>query len=372
MTVRNDGGDLRLMGSGDTYFTISGSSGINTYGTASWQTAFTLVNNVGNTWSHLVGGNGNGSTGVGVNNYGWYTGVGGAGFRMICDINGHTIFGNPSSGTAGPARLGVCGGNVAATYLNPSVWPSDSNAVIIYNTTTPTNTTSGLMMAFGNSNGYVTSLAPGISWQNLYLSSAGMFCYYFGSFAATLTAAGWAPASDEREKEDIQDLKTSTSLRRVLAVKPKHYRRKYYQKEDGTPVPDEVKNKRCIGFIAQDIQSSNPHCLVDWVNEDVKTDDDDGSRFGLAYQDYIVHLCGAVQEQQKMINVLIEHCREQEQKVKEQSEYIDSLTQLLAEQDKKFTERFNKLAMLIQQVQVQPPTVSRQPTMYRQPSTKST
>jgi hypothetical protein len=34
-----------------------------------------------------------------------------------------------------------------------------------------------------------------------------------------------------REKEDIQDLKTESSLKRILALKPKHYRKKFH--DDG-------------------------------------------------------------------------------------------------------------------------------------------
>jgi hypothetical protein len=219
--------------------------------------------------------------------------------RMRINAGGHTAIGAATNG--GLASLSVCGGNVSATYLNPTVWPTDTNGVIIYNTTSLTNTNSGLMLAFGNANGYVTSLAPGISWQNLYLQGAVTYAYYFGALASTLTNTGWVNVSDEREKEDIQDLKTSSSLKRVLALKPKNYLRKYY--DDGkTPVPEEIKQKRCVGFLAQQVMESNPHCVCDWENEQVeKTEEDDGKRFALSYNDYVVHLVGAVQEQQKMI-----------------------------------------------------------------------
>jgi hypothetical protein len=142
--------------------------------------------------------------------------------------------------------------------------------------------------------------------------------YYFGIFVAFTNGGGWVNVSDEREKEDIHDIKTSSSLKRVLALKPKHYRRKFYNEK--TPVPDEIKQRRCIGFLAQEVQQSNPHCVSGWENKEVKCDTDDGKRLGMSYNDYVVHLVGAVQEQQKQIEVLqareeiwVKHAKEKEQ-----------------------------------------------------------
>ena len=137
-----------------------------------------------------------------------------------------------------------------------------------------------------------------------------------------------------------------------MALKPKHYRRKYY--ELANPVPQEVKEKRHIGFIAQEVQESNSHCVSTWCNENVKTEEDDGSRLGMSYNDYIVHLVGAVQEQQRMIN-------EQQRMINEQQKQIQLLTernQLLEKHARQLEadsldyksqtdDRFNKLATLI-------------------------
>jgi hypothetical protein len=151
--------------------------------------------------------------------------------------------------------------------------------------------------------------------------------YFDGVLCAYTTAGGWVNVSDEREKEDILDLKTEKSLERVMALKPKHYRRKFY--DTATPVPEEEKQKRHVGFIAQEVQKTNPHCISTWCNKDaikkrdevkveidvldeeeeevnveisVEEEEDDGERLGLFYNDITVHLVGAVQEQQRMIN----------------------------------------------------------------------
>jgi hypothetical protein len=125
--------------------------------------------------------------------------------------------------------------------------------------------------------------------------------------------------SDAREKEDIKPLKTSHSLERVLALRPKNYRRKY-DPNAPTPVSNSIKQRRHIGFIAQEVKETNPHCLHIWNNDDAKTDEDDGERFALSYDDYTVHLVGAVQEQQKQLEtykareeIWVKHAKEKEQ-----------------------------------------------------------
>ena len=67
--------------------------------------------------------------------------------------------------------------------------------------------------------------------------------------------------------------------------------------EGQCPVSDKLKKQNCLGFIAQEIAETNPHCIHE-------VEDKGEIRFGLQYNDYIVHLCGAVQEQQKMISSL--------------------------------------------------------------------
>lgn len=82
-------------------------------------------------------------------------------------------------------------------------------------------------------------------------------------------------------------------------------------------------------------------------------------------------------------NILVQHAREQEQKVKDQAETIDSLTKLLTEQQEKFTDyqlqtedRFNKLASMMmsiqqqQQAQQSAPPLQPQKSLIRQKSQK--
>jgi hypothetical protein len=172
--------------------------------------------------------------------------------------------------------------------------------------------------------------------------------YYNGGLSAYTQGGGWVNVSDEREKEDIQDLKTEKSLERVLALKPKHYRRKFNEKS-ATPIPEVEKQKRHIGFIAQEVKETNPHCISTWCNKeaikkkdevkveidvdeedvkveiDVEEEEDDGERLGMFYNDITVHLVGAVQEQQKVINEQQKVINEQSKQINEQSKQIKIL-----------------------------------------------
>ena len=145
--------------------------------------------------------------------------------------------------------------------------------------------------------------------MDLYISAAQTQIYFNGGLSAYTAAGGWVNVSDAREKEDINDLKTSRSLERIMKCKPKYYKRKYYDTDkdgkDTTPAPQSIKDTICIGLLAQDVLQTNPHCVSGWKNDNIKeTDDDDGSRYGINYGDFTVHLIGAVQEQQKQIDDL--------------------------------------------------------------------
>lgn len=278
--------------------------------------------------------------------------------RMRISSNGNVGIGTPAFQRLYITTSGSQNGG-------PYAWDSGNGMAIGCNTNPTANTMALSMNVYnpgGGTNpanyiGTITSLTPGLYWNTLQLFAANTYVYFYGTQCAYTVAGGWVNTSDEREKEDIQDLKTSSSLKRILAVKPKHYRRKYYEKD--TPVPDEVKNIRCIGFLAQDLLAgSNPHAVSTWENQQVeKTEEDDGSRYGISYNDYVVHLCGAVQEQQKMITVqqekldaliardevIVEHARQLEEDLKTTKEAFESYkTQTEA--------RLNKLASLIQQL----------------------
>jgi hypothetical protein len=147
--------------------------------------------------------------------------------------------------------------------------------------------------------------------------------------------------SDEREKEDIQSLKTSSSLKRVLAVRPAHYRRKCSEK-----APDHVKQERCIGFVAQEVQQSNAHTVKEW-NKAVSTEEDPNPnpdiRLGICYNDYVVHLCGAVQEQQKQLETYKEQLgtyKEQLETYKEQIEVLQAREEIWVKHAKEKEQEF--------------------------------
>jgi hypothetical protein len=109
---------------------------------------------------------------------------------------------------------------------------------------------------------------------------------------------GWIFVSDQRCKRDIKDIKTTRSLQRIMALKPKTYK-KIYPENSETPISDKVRNADHIGFLAQDVMESNPHCIDEWVDDKCVCDDDDGKRLGIAYGDINVHMVGAIQELKK-------------------------------------------------------------------------
>jgi septal ring factor EnvC (AmiA/AmiB activator) len=78
-------------------------------------------------------------------------------------------------------------------------------------------------------------------------------------------------------------------------------------------------------------------------------DAEDGTkveRLGLAYQDFIIHLIGSVQEQQKQIDTQQAQIQAQQVKIEEQSQAINTLTESvksLTEHLATLTAAFNKI-----------------------------
>ena len=237
--------------------------------------------------------------------------------------------------------------NAVANYINSPItggagW-NGAGYTVFCNTTTPANTQAGLGLGTNNSTyTAICSLRPGVNWMDLYISAANTYVYVNGSLSAYTVAGGWVNVSDEREKHDINDLKTSRSLERIMKCKPKYYKRKYYDTDkdgkDTTPAPQSIKDSICIGLLAQDVLKHTPHCVSGWKNENIKeTDEDNGSRYGISYNDFTVHLIGAVQEQQKQIDVL-----------KQENEL---LKKQLFDLQKTTEDRFNTIAVLLQELQ---------------------
>lgn len=287
----------------------------------------------GRVWTLLNGGSG---ADIGQGNLGIYDATRGA---YVCSWDATGSFGVGNiSGNILPKML-IVDGNTGS--WNTAGWQADQG-LMLSSLNNPTATSQALTIAFTNGNvGWISCLAPSVSWLDLYIAGATVWFASFGAVVAYTVYYGIYNVSDEREKEDIQPLKTESSLKRILQARPVHYRRKHYDSDDKTPAPEEMKQKRCIGFVAQEVQESNPHCVSEWENKDVeKTEEDNGMRLGICYNDYVIHLVGAVQEQQKQINLLVEHSRQKE----------DELTQLRKEFDeyRRLTEeRFDKLASLV-------------------------
>jgi hypothetical protein len=269
------------------------------------------------------------------------------------------------TGTNGGFSSYVATGTGGATYTNAIVnyqngagtgnigtW-AGYGFTLFCNTTQPAGSQAALGIVSSNTTtNFVVSLSPGIRWMDIQVWAATHYHYYYGAMAAYLVGGGWVNVSDEREKEDINDLKTSRSLERILKCKPKYYKRKYYDVDaDGkptTPATQSTKDTICIGLLAQDVLQTNPHCVSGWKNDNIKeTDNDDGTRYGINYGDFTVHLIGAVQEQQKMIETLTERSKVMEEHARDLETQLSQSRKDLEEYKSLTEERFNKLAKMI-------------------------
>lgn len=180
----------------------------------------------------------------------------------------------------------------------------------------------------GNNWGYITAVNPGNYWVNWSFGGAvGYWCVNNTVCAYINSTSGWQAASDERCKRDIQDLNTKKSLQRVLKCKPKHYKRILNKPKGENPIPlkQEDINRVHIGLLAQEVLEYNPHCVSTWEDDDEKGGKVE--RLGLAYQDFIIHLIGSVQEQQKQIDTQQAQIQAQQAKNEEQSQAINTLTE---------------------------------------------
>jgi hypothetical protein len=226
------------------------------------------------------------------------------------------------------------------TASNIGTW-NGFGYTLLSNTQTPAGNAPCLGFGCNYSNtGQITCLQPGISWMNLAIFNAQTTFTYFGVACGYTVPSGGANVSDVREKHCISDVCTKNSLRKVMCLKPKYYKRKYYDEgtdEQGNPktkVPDDVKNAMCIGVMAQDLLDSPlaPTVTVAPTKSDGACGDDDGTRYGVNYGDINIHLIGAVQELKKQ--------NDRQQKEIEDLRAYKSLSE----------ERFEKMGRLIEQL----------------------
>jgi hypothetical protein len=243
----------------------------------------------------------------------------------------------------------------------PALWTNNSHVCIGYDSP-QTNQSPCLFFhqyntstTPSNSISVIGSLAPSISWNTTYIMTGTTYYFWHGSNVAYLGGGGFVNTSDQREKQDIQALNTQNSLRKIIASKPVHYERIY--RDGDIPISDEIKRRRYIGFLAQEQLGTNPYCVSEYENDRLKTEEDDGKRFGVCYNDYIIHLVGAVQEQQKQIDTLTKRSVIMEELLAKQELSQRTLNEHARKMEESFNEykaltedRLNKLASLVQQL----------------------
>lgn len=141
------------------------------------------------------------------------------------------------------------------------------------------------------------ALEPAIQWKEMHY---GAHIHVFWTFGVNLcgyvNAGGFVSLSDGRAKRDVRPIKTARSLERVLRARPVTYRR--IMPDDDKMIPDSERLQNHIGLIAQEVRDFNPHAV------DSSASNEKQEYLGIRYNDFVIHLIGAVQEQQKQIAAL--------------------------------------------------------------------
>jgi hypothetical protein len=145
-----------------------------------------------------------------------------------------------------------------------------------------------------NDKGVLQCIAPNSRWCDFESWAQEHRFYYLGNLRGKVDNNGFVNTSDERLKTDIQLLDTESSLQKVLQAVPKRY--KWKISDDNGMMDQEEKDKYYVGLIAQEVMESNPHC-VSLGKDDI---------YGIQYNDYIIHLIGAVQQMHARITYLEE------------------------------------------------------------------
>ena len=189
---------------------------------------------------------------------------------------------------------------------NPSTW--NTGGYHLFTSVPPSSSCYALAAYHNGSYGGIMSLGPGYAWTTLELEGAQVNVFCYGGLAVYTTGGAWVTVSDERIKTNIRPLKTDRSLQRVLQAQTMTY-----NKIHKDPIaPDSVRKIPHVGVIAQQVKTSNPHCISTW-------DDEGTEMYGVNYQDYTIHLIGAVQEQQKQIE-------QQQNTIQAMAQHITTLT----------------------------------------------
>ena len=155
------------------------------------------------------------------------------------------------------------------------------------------NQSSGLGIGYDNTYnpGHVRLLAhaPGSQWKEMHYGAHIHVFWTFGwQLCGYINSGGFVSLSDGRVKRDVRPIKTARSLERILRARPVTYHR--IVPDDDKMIPDSERLHNHIGLIAQDVREFNPHAVDDSASN-VKQE-----YLGIRYNDFVIHLIGAVQE----------------------------------------------------------------------------
>jgi len=209
--------------------------------------------------------------------------------NSLSGLNGVSFLNMTS--TSSQQFTAISNGNMTNCGVNPTSW--NSGGYHIFTPSSPSGSVGALACYHNGSYGGITSLTPGVAWNIMEIAGGQVNVFCFGSLAVYTTGSSWVTVSDKRTKTNIKQLKTSKSLERILQVQTVTYNKIHKD----PIVPQSVKDIPHIGIIAQQVKESNPHCISTWNDKGTEM-------YGVNYQDYIIHLIGAVQEQQTQINDL--------------------------------------------------------------------
>jgi hypothetical protein len=222
----------------------------------------------------------------------------------------------------------------SATNWGNTGWRSGAT---VFSPVAVSNQGAGLGIAYNSTlnSGEFATVNPGVSWQGCEFWTSTTAWYHNGAFASALTGTGWVNVSDARCKKDIKPLSTKKSLQRILQCRTTYYHRTIEEEtKDGTiPISQEDVDRVHIGLIAQEVNDFNPHCVSEWETRDKE------KRFGIQYNDFVIHLIGAVQEQHAIITA-------QQAKIEEQSTAINTLNDSV----KTLTEHLTQLTNLVNEL----------------------
>jgi hypothetical protein len=391
MTVRNDGGDIRLMNNGGG-ITISGSGAslvsnlgnvdINHYyGDISYNGWLYIRSALGLYWSNY--GRGLVSPEQASNSYGtvstWGTGRNGwAGYSIgskcswMSNGAGFGLHNNDDTwcfyNDGGPNRIQMfrTGNGGMTWYRNekpstnagPGSW-AETGCHVFCNSPNFSYSMPGVGIAsFSNAyGGGLISLAPGVQWNWMIYAAAYHEFQTYGTTSTYVTNTGFYHSSDGRGKHSVKDLKTNRSLERILKTRTVQYKKLH--DPDNELVPDDERDAVHIGFIAQEQRDVNPHCVKAFrqkrskpvkkckhpEHDPTETDDekkqgnkpvndDDGielgeERYAVNYGDYVIHLVGAVQELHKRNEKQQEEIDQLKDYVKQQNEVLKQIIEKL-------------------------------------------